>query len=147
MSKQQKYQRNNHCVYLCDYHIVMPTKYRHKVISDEIWKYLYGKLIEITKYYPKLYIKEANHDKDHIHILISITPQMKVGDTVRLIKTNTARKIKEKFPILKEHYWGTDSLWSAGYFVSTVGVTTETIKLYIENQGKLDTGQTATLFD
>ena len=147
MTKQQKYQRNNHCVYLCDYHIVMPTKYRNEAISDEIWKYIHGKLIEITKHYPKLYIKEANHDKDHIHILISIPPQMKVGDTVRLIKTNTARKIKEKFPVLKEHYWGTDSLWSAGYFVSTVGVTTETIKLYIENQGKLDTGQTATLFD
>ena len=72
---------------------------------------------------------------------------MSVGSVIRLIKTNTAREIKTKFPVLKKHYWGTDSLWSEGYFVSTVGVTTEIIKRYIANQGTLDTGQRATLFD
>ena len=147
MARAQDYRRNSHCVYLCDYHIVLPTKYRHAVITTELWKYLYGKLLEITTHYPRLYFKEANHDKDHIHLLVSIPPQMTVGSVVRLIKTNTARKIKEKFPILKKHYWGTDSLWSEGYFVSTVGITTETIKRYIAKQGELDTGQRATLFD
>ena len=72
---------------------------------------------------------------------------MTVGSVVRLIKTNTARKIKEQFPVLKKYYWGTDSLWSEGYFVSTVGVTTDTNKRYIAKQGELDTGQTASLFD
>ena len=147
MPKQQKYRRDNHCVYLCDYHIVFPTKYRHAVITTELWKYLYGKLVEVTRYYPKLYIHEANHDVDHVHLLITIPPQMTVGQVVRLIKTNTSRKIKEKFPILKKHYWSTDSFWSEGYFVSTVGATTETIKRYIANQGELDAGQRATLFD
>ena len=72
---------------------------------------------------------------------------MSVGDVVRLLKTNTAKGIKQIFPILKKHYWGTDGIWSEGYFVSTVGVTTETIRLYIANQGGIDTGQPATLFD
>ena len=72
---------------------------------------------------------------------------MTVGSVIRLVKTNTARHIKQKFPILKKHYWGTDSLWSDGYFVSTVGITTETIQRYIKNQGDLDTGQRVTLFD
>jgi len=103
--------------------------------------------MEITEHYPNLYIHEANHDNNHIHILISIPPQMSVGDVVRLIKTNTASKIKEKFPILKKHYWGIDSLWSEGYFVSTTGITNEIIKRYIANQGELDAGQTASLFD
>ena len=125
----------------------MSTKYRHEAITDEIWDYIYGKLIEVTNHYPKLYIKEANHDKDHIHILISIPPQITAASVVRLLKTNSARKIKQKFPILKKYYWGTDSFWSTGYFVSTVGITTEIIKRYIEKQGSLDTGQTATLFD
>jgi len=117
------------------------------VITDEIWKYLYGKLIEVTHHYPKLYIKEANHDEDHIHLLISIPPQEKVSNVIRLLKTNTARGIKLKFPILKKHYWGTDSLWSGGYFVSTVGVSKKIIRQYIAKQGDLDTGQRATLFD
>jgi putative transposase len=147
MTKPLEYRRDNHCTYLCDYHIVMTTKYRHAVITPELWKYLYGKLMEITQHYPKLYIQEANDDKNHIHILISIPPQISVGSVVRLIKTNTARNIKKKFPVLKKHYWGTDSLWSSGYFASTIGVNKEIIRRYIEKQGNLDTGQTATLFD
>jgi putative transposase len=143
---KREYRRDNHCVYLCDYHLVLPTKYRHPVITPELWKYLYGKLVEITTFYPRLYIKEVNSDKDHVHILISIPPQMSVGSIVRLVKTNTSRKIKEKFPVLKKHYWGTDGIWSEGYFVSTVGITTEIIERYIANQGRLDAGQTASLF-
>ncbi len=147
MPKPVEYRRDNHCVYLCDYHLVLPTKYRHKVITDDLWQYLYGKLLEITEHYPKLYFKQANHDEDHIHLLVSIPPQMTVESVVRLIKTNTARNIKKQFPILKKHYWGTDSLWSEGYFVSTVGITTEIIERYIAKQGEQDTGQTTTLFD
>lgn len=80
-------------------------------------------------------------------MLISIPPTMSVGNVVRLIKTNTSRKIKEQFPFLKEVYWGADGIWSAGYFVSTVGVNKQIIEKYIEKQGKEDSGQTATLFD
>jgi len=72
---------------------------------------------------------------------------MSVGSVVRLVKINTARNIKHKFPVLKKHYWGIDSLWSEGYFASTIGLNAETIKRYIANQGTLDKGQTATLFD
>ncbi len=115
MTKSTEYRRISYCVYLCDYHLVCPTKYRHPAITDQIWKYLYGKLLEVTKHYPTIYIKEANHDKDHIHILISIPPQMSVGEVVRLVKTNTARNIKQQFPELKQYYWGIDSLWSDGY--------------------------------
>ena len=147
MKEKKAYRRDNHCVYLCDYHIVISTKYRHKVITDELWKYLQGKLLDITTHYPKLYIHEANHDKDHIHIMISVPPQMTISTVVRLIKSNTARNIKEKFPVLKKHYWGTQSFWSGGYFVSTVGVNQDIIKRYIQNQGEMDGGQTMTLFD
>ena len=41
---------------------------------------------------------EVNHDKDHIHFLISIPPTMSVGSVVRIIKSNTARNLKQKFP-------------------------------------------------
>ena len=144
---ERAYRRDNHCVYLCDYHLVFATKYRRDCITTEIWKHLYQKLLEITAHYPKLYVKEANHDVDHVHLLISIPPQMRVCDAVRLIKTNTARHIKERFPILKQYYWGSDGMWSDGYFVSTVGVNADIIKRYIEKQGALDTAQQTTLFD
>ncbi len=91
------------------------------MITYQLWKYFYGKLLEVTKHYPTLYTKEANHSTDYVHLLISMPPQKSVGSVVRLIKTNTSRSIKSKFPELKKHYWGTDSLWPDGYFISTVG--------------------------
>ena len=134
------YRKDQHCVYLCDYHLVLSTKYRRKIFNPGLFTYLERKLLEVTAHYPKLYIKTVNHDQDHIHLLISIPPQMTVGSVVRLIKTNTAKGLKEQFPFLKEVYWGTDSIWSAGYFVSTVGINESIIRKYIEHQGREDVG-------
>lgn len=142
-----EYRRSPHCIYLCDYHIVLPTKYRRKVFNDGLFEYVKRKLMEVGEHYPRLFFKEVNHDKDHIHMLISIPPQMSVGSVVRLIKSNTSRGLKEKFPFLKEVYWGTDGIWSDGYFVSTVGLDKKIIERYIRQQGAEDAGQTAQLFE
>ena len=132
----------SHCVYHCDYHIVIVTKYRKGIFNEGIFAYFKIKLAEITEHYPLLRFKKVNHDTDHIHFLISIPPTMNVGKAVGLIKQNTARGLKQKFPFLKEVYWGTESIWSEGYFVSTVGVNDTVIRKYIEGQGKKDAGQT-----
>ena len=72
---------------------------------------------------------------------------MSVGSAVRIIKTNTARRIKEQFPFLKQVYWGTDGIWSDGCLVSTIGIAPKVIQRYIENQGCEDAGQTTKLFE
>ena len=132
----------SHCVYHCDYHIVVVTKYRKEIFNEGIFAYLSIKLAEIPEHYPQIFIKEVNHDKDHLHLLVSIPPTMSVGKVVGLIKQNTARELKQKFPFLKQVYWGTDAIWSEGYFVSTVGANEAIIKRYIQEQGKKDSGQT-----
>ncbi len=136
-----EYKRLSHCVYVCDYHIVLVTKYRRKIFNEGIFAYLSIKLTEIRKYYPLIDFKEVNHDENHIHALISIPPTMRVGKVVQLIKSNTARELKQKFPHLREVYWGTDGIWSDGYFVSTVGINEKIIRQYIEMQGEEDAGQ------
>jgi putative transposase len=75
-------------------------------------------------------------------MLVSIPPTMSVGRAVGIIKQNTARDLKQKFPFLKQVYWGTDAIWSEGYFVSTVGIDDAMIRTYIAEQGKKDAGQT-----
>jgi len=131
-----------HTVYHCEYHLVIVTKYRREIFREGIFAYMKKQLAEITEHYPHLRFKEVNHDKDHIHMLLSIPPTMRVGKAVGIIKANTARKLKQKFPFLKDVYWGTDSVWSEGYFVTTVGANEAAIKKYIEEQGKKDLGQT-----
>ena len=140
-----EYRKLSHAVYHCDYHIVLVTKYRREVINQGIFAYLELKLKEIQDHYPTLYIKTVNHDRDHVHLLASIPPTTSVGSMIRVIKSNTARSLKQKFPFLKEIYWGTDSLWSSGYFVSTVGLNESIIRRYIALQGKEDAGRQAKL--
>ena len=136
----------SHCVYQCDYHIVIATKYRKPVFNDGIFAYMETSLADLSEHYPLIRIKTMNHDKDHIHLLVSIPPTIAVGKVVGIIKQNTAHALKQKFPFLKQIYWGTDSVWSEGYFVSTVGVNQEIIQAYIEQQGKIDAGQTKFVF-
>ena len=125
-----------HCVYHCDYHIVLVTKYRKEVLSKGIFAYFSKKLAEVTEHYPLIWFKAINHDKDHIHLHMSIPPTMRVGEAVGIIKQNTSRGLKRKFPFLREVYWGTEGIWSEGYFVSTVGIDEAYIQKYIEEQGK-----------
>ena len=136
------YIKLSHCVYYCDYHVVIVTKYRYKVFNEGIFSYFKEKFKELGKHYPLIKIKEINHDVDHIHILISIPPVMGVGSAIRIIKSNTTVGLKEKFPFLRKLYSGNVGVWSDGYFVSTVGLNESIIKKYIKKQGEEDSGQT-----
>jgi len=120
---------------------VLVSKYRRKIFNEGIFAYFGIKLKEIEKHYPLIQCSTVNHDKDHIHLLVSIPPTMSVGSAVRIIKSNTAKALKQKFPFLKETCWGNDGIWSDGYFTSTVGLNEKAIKEYIEQQGQEDTGQ------
>ena len=84
---------------------------------------------------------EANTEPDHLHVLVSIPPKMSISSFVNILKTNTANGLKKKFEFLKHVYWGTESIWSIGFFVSTIGINENIIRKYIEMQEKEDTGQ------
>ena len=55
---------------------------------------------------------------------------------------DTARKLTW----LGKVYWDQDGIWSVGYFVPTVGINEETIRKYIEHQGREDSGEAKLLF-
>ncbi len=136
-----EYRKLSHCVYHCSYHLVLVPKYRRKIFNAGTFAYFLDKLQEVRKHYPLLEFEVVNHDIDHVHLKLEIPPTMAVGDAVRIIKSNTARSMKQKFPFLKSLYWGTDGIWSDGYFVSSTGVDEEIIRKYIEHQGQMDSGQ------
>ena len=141
------YRHKSHCVFVCDYHIVFPTKYRRKIINEGVKAFIVSRIEEIKEHYPELQFKKVNTDKDHIHMLVSIPPQFAIGKVVGIIKANTARGMKAELPFLKQVYWGTDSIWSEGYFVSTVGINEDIITRYIEQQGQADAGQSSLKLD
>ena len=62
-------------------------------------------------------------------------------EVVKMVKAKTGLAMRRKFPFLDKVYWGTGGIWSIGYFVSTVGITEETIRKSVQMQGKEDSGQ------
>ena len=104
-------------------------------------QYLKSIIIGIGKQSPEIEIIEVNSDVDHVHILLSIPPKISVSEVVKMVKAKTGLAMRRKFPFLDKVYWGTGGIWSIGYFVSTVGITEETIRKYVQMQGKEDSGQ------
>lgn len=143
---KEGYHKQGHCVYKAEYHIVFSTKYRRNILTGGVEQYLLMKLKEITRHHPDIVILTANTDKDHLHFLVSIPPRFSVSKVVNLVKSNTGRSMREKFPFLNSIYWDEDGIWSSGYFVSTVGINEEIIRKYIEYQGREDRGQAKLAF-
>jgi putative transposase len=120
-------------VYAIEYHIVWCVKYRHKVLKDEIAEFLKEVLIETAILY-KFKVESLEVVEDHVHVLVSATPQHTIPNIVKMLKGISARKLFLKFPELKKKLWG-GHLWNPSYFVSTVSENTEAqVKKYIENQ-------------
>lgn len=132
------YQSLNHCKYLIQYHIIWCPKFRFAVLSDDIETSLKDILIKISQRY-NFQIIEMEVMPDHIHLFISVKPTIAPVDIIRTLKSISAIKLFKKYPKLKQFYSKCGSLWSKGYFVSSVGqASSETIKKYIEAQKKKD---------
>ena len=137
-----EYRKQAHCTYHTRYHLVFVTKYRRKVLRKNLGPYVLAVFKNIVRRYPEIEILEMNTDEDHVHLLISVPPKMAVSDAVRILKTNSSRAMRKKFPFIKTMYDMDDiGLWSDGYFVSTVGCDEATIQRYIKMQGQEDKAQ------
>ena len=136
------YNRQAHAVYYTRYHLVWIPRFRRKVLVPGVAEYARTKVLEVNRYYPDVYFLEVNVQKEHVHVLVSIPPRYRVSQVVNIIKSNTSRALWEKYSsFLKRVYWDEGAVWATGYFVSTVGVSEETIQNYIRNQGEEDAGQ------
>ena len=125
-----------HNVSILLYHYVCPAKYRRVIFDNSVDRILIQTCKEISKRY-EINIVEIGSDGDHVHFLIQSIPAMAPTEIVRKIKSITAREIFRLCPqVKKKLWWG--KLWTAGYFVSTVGKhgNEEQIKNYVRNQGK-----------
>ncbi len=126
---------NNHSVFLLCYHLVLVTKYRRKVIDDNISNRLKEIFEKIQGNY-KITLQEWNHDEDHIHMLFKAHPNSELSKFINAYKSASSRLIKKEFPEIKQQLWR-EYFWSRSYcLLTTGGAPIEVIKKYIETQGK-----------
>src|SRR6056297_2501020 len=128
------YKSLSHCRYLVQYHLVWCPKFRFEVIQEDIEQSLKNILADICNKY-RYEILELEVMPDYIHVFLSAKPTVAPTDIVRTLKSISTIKLFKKYPKLKKFYAHCGSLWSKGYFVSTIGnVSSHTIKRYIQNQ-------------
>ena len=137
------YRKTSHSVYDLKYHIVWITKYRKPILRGEIGKRV-RELIRQTCASLDVYIVKGHVSKDHVHLLVSVPPNLSVSELVKRLKGRSSRKMLEELGELRKVYWGRH-LWARGYFAASTGnVTDEIIAEYIEKQSQIapeDAGQ------
>jgi putative transposase len=134
MAGQAEFSKLYHCLYALHYHLVLVTKYRRKCITApmldrfreiagarcEGWG---GKLIEV------------NGEPDHVHLLISLPPNLDLSRFVNNLKTTTSRLIRKEFAAEVSRVYRKPVFWSRTYCViSCGGAPLSVIKQYIEQQ-------------
>ncbi|EPY2278011.1 IS200/IS605 family transposase [Clostridium sporogenes] len=134
--KLKNYYSSSHLVFRCYYHVIFCPKYRHTILIGRVSDRLKEICFEIANLHDFI-IEEIETDKNHIHMIINCNPRYGIMKCVKLIKSITGRLLFKEFPYIKQRYlWG-GKFWSRSTFISTVGsVSLETVKKYIENQGK-----------
>jgi len=117
---------------LIQYHFVWVTKYRYQVLKGDMALRV-RELVRQTCEAFEIQIISGVVSKDHIHILVSVPPQMAPIEIMRRIKGRSSSKLFAEFPNLKKRYWGRH-FWARGYFCVTVGeITQEMITNYLEH--------------
>ena len=93
-------------------------------------------LSHIPEFYPDIEVVKLNVQENHVHMVVAIPPRIAVADTIQYIKTQSAKKLKAKFPFMQKAYARKGGIWSRGYCVSCIGLNEKEILAYVEHQEK-----------
>ena len=131
-----RYNRHKSRKYSLKVHIVLVTKYRKQLLKDYIADDVKQKIFDIanTRGYEIIAIETG---KDRIHFILSYDTTDRVCNIVKITKQATTYHLWQKYSsILSKQYWREKTFWSYSYFDCSVGgVSSATIKKYIESQG------------
>ena len=121
----------SHCTYRCNYHIVWTTKYRREHFKDAYVSEEMKRILKTICKWKQFEINAWHIGEEHVHLYISIPPKYSVSYAVNILKGKSSSWIKKKTKKL-----GTGSIWNRGYFVTTIGVSEQAVKRYVESHGK-----------
>ena len=79
-------------------------------------------------------ILELSVQRDHIHLVISMPPNISISTMMGVLKGKLAIKIFKNYPNLKQRPYWRNHFWARGYFVSTVGIDEQKIRRYVKYQ-------------
>jgi len=131
-NQNKEYKTDGVFIYSCQYHVIFCTKYRRKVLINEIEERLKELIIEKEDEYGYKVI-DMETMPDHVHLILDVNPRHDgIYRIVSKIKGLTSRTLRKEFKEVKSKI---PTLWTHSRFISSVGaVSLDIVKKYIENQ-------------
>lgn len=121
-------------LYRTTYHLVWVTKYRKVIFTTLNRREAMMEMLSLIAENNDITILESEVMEDHIHLVVSFPPNKSISTVMKALKGASAREWFQQFPETKKELWK-GSLWSASYFVSTVGnVSKEVVMQYVQDQ-------------
>ena len=96
MGRMTEYRHGSHSVFEIHLHLVWVTKYRKPVLSGAVGSRVRDLIREICGASDVLIIK-GHVSRDHVHLLVSIPPQVTISRLVEPLKGKTAYKMLQEF--------------------------------------------------
>ena len=100
-----EYRRGAHTVFEIHLHLVWITKYRRPALQDEVATRVRDLIRDICGQH-EISIMKGHVSKDHVHLLISLPPQVTISRLMQWLKGKTAHHLLAEFPRLKKQFWG-----------------------------------------
>ena len=127
------YRHGSHTVFEIHLHLVWVTKYRKPVLGGQVGIRVRELIRQVCRD-SDVEILKGHVSKDHVHLFVSIPPQLAISRFVQRVKGKSSYKLLQEFAHLRKVFWGRH-VWARGYFCCSSGnVTDEVITDYIEHQ-------------
>jgi len=131
------YRRGAHTIFEIHLHLVWTTKYRKPVMTGEVALRVRELIRQVCRD-AEVEIQKGHVSKDHVHLFVSIPPQVTISRFVQRLKGRSSHALLGEFAHMRKQFWGRH-VWARGYFCCSSGnVTDDVIKAYIENQAHDD---------
>jgi len=119
------YKRGSHTIFSIHLHIVWVTKYRRKILRGDIANRVRDIIREECRK-KKVDILKGHVSSNHVHVMVSIPPQVAVSRLVQQMKGKSAYLLLAEFSHIRKQFWGRH-LWAKCYFARSSGLVTDEI--------------------
>ena len=134
MTEQAGFSKLYHCLYALHYHLVLVTKYRRRCITAPMLE----RFREIAQARCEGWggkLLEVNGEPDHVHLLVSLPPNLDLSNFVNNLKTTSSRLLRKEFAEHLAPVYRKPVFWSRSYcIISCGGAPLSIIRHYIEQQ-------------